>query len=192
MKQTTLTIRLIEHIAHLELEASCRGNPTEKHQEMWRIITNRPDAMVGVPEPINPKGAHSLEWEKATRERLGRIMRDRKLQTKVVPLTTCPDGTEFEWKVTLFWEHPKQSPIDKTLDQPGYWELFEVTHGGKRRKHYNIDATIDCLGDELYDHLPDGMCADNFEVMPDIGSVWLMPRTDELNSFEFRFHKTRH
>ena len=99
------------------------------------------------------------------------------------------DGDAEEVAVTVYWDRPATPP---NADTPGRWKLVEHRNG-KRKVLAEIDAALECDGDDLYCHLPDGDVPPGFDVFPDYGSVLVLPEKDPTEDlwWEFNFRPRR-
>jgi hypothetical protein len=194
MKQTTIRVRLEEDIAGVcawPAPAKVTRNrieyaPSEWDRRAWRVMAGEA-AEWGKPIEVRPKegGCPSAEWMREVSERLVRVCKKRKFKTKVRVAKTFPNGDAEEVAVTVYWDRPVTPPNAET---PGRWKLIEHRKG-KRHKLAEIDATLECCGDELYCHLPEGDVRPGYDVFPDYGSVLVLPESQATEDvwWEFTF-----
>lgn len=198
MKQTTIRVRLEEDIAGMcawPAPAKVTRNrieyaPTEWEKRAWRVMAGEA-AEWGKPIEVYPKTewVPTPEWLSEVSRRLVRVCKKRKFKTKVRIAKTFPNGDAEEVAVTVYWDRPVTPP---NADTPGRWKLVEHRNG-KRKVLAEIDAPLECLGDALYCHLPDGDVPTGFDVFPDYGSVLVLSEKDPTEDlwWEFNFRPCR-
>ncbi len=194
MKQTTIRVRLEEDIAGMcawAAPAKVTRNrieyaPSEWDRRAWRVMAGEA-AEWGKPIEIYPKDGPTLaftpQWAHEVSERLVRVCKKRKFKTKVRVAKTFPNGDAEEVAVTVYWDRPVAPP---NADTPGRWKLVEHRKG-KRRKLGEVEATLECDGDELYCHLPDGDVPPGHDVFPDYGSVLVLPESQATEDLWWEF-----
>ena len=198
MKQTTIRVRLEEDIAGVcawPAPAKVTRNrieyaPSEWDRRAWRVMAGEA-AEWGKPIEVYPKDGQvsTPEWLSEVSQRLVRVCKKRKFKTKVRIAKTFPNGDAEEVAVTVYWDRPVTPP---NADTPGRWKLVEHRNG-KRKVLAEIDAPLECLGDDLYCHLPYGDVPPGFDVFPDYGSVLVLPEKDPTEDlwWEFNFRPSR-
>jgi len=197
-KQTTIYLEIEEDICGATVTPRTRriGDyqaPTEQHMLAWRGISPDPWG----PKNVTPKdGApDDKDWWVEFGQRLLRVCINRpRYATKARVIKTFPGGTPRMIALTTYWQRPKPEPRGET---PGIWTLKEHRSGRDTRGRIigQIRASLECLGDELYCHLPDGDVPEGYDTFPDVGDIMVAPllwsATDARVWWSFRFHKTR-
>lgn len=198
MKQTTIRVYLEENICGVAAFAApakvtrnrIEYSPTEWDRRAWRVMAGEA-AKWGMGIDILPKDGKppTSEWLSDVSQRLVRVCKKRKFKTKVRIAKTFPNGDAEEVAVTVYWDRPVTPP---NADTPGRWKLVEHRNG-KRKVLAEIDAPLECLGDDLYCHLPYGDVPPGFDVFPDYGSVLVLPEKDPTEDlwWEFNFRPSR-
>jgi hypothetical protein len=204
IKQTTIQIYIEEAIFGATVFATSsrtgwthygtgRNLPLPEEEQAWRLIAGE-NAQWGVGKIIEPKAEDDEEWLQKLSERIQRVCSKRKFKTKVKPLETCSKGYATRWAVTFYWSKPLPPPI---FDTPGIWKLREYKGTSRKcRIIKEIKASLECSGDDLYCHLPDGDVPEGYDAYPDYNSVAVMPTTEEAMKkttcwWEFRFKAKR-
>jgi len=192
MKQTTIFCEVVEEIfgAHVEPKLM-RGAPGEHHVRAWNLISN---AEEWIEKRVEPKENEpdNEKWYEMLGDRLLRVCGNRpKVQTKACVHARWPNGNVRTVRVTVFWDKPRISPLDR--ETYGEWTL-RLFEKGKRTKvvskHHGL---LECDGDELHECLPDD--ALTLECEPDGRSVvYYDPKGDgdaDWKYYEFRFQPKR-
>jgi hypothetical protein len=107
-------------------------------------------------------------------------------------VTKCEQVNPLRYKFTVYWNKPKAR---KSADTPGVWTLRERANSGRTvRIIETFPGALECSGDDLYCHLPEGDVPEGFEVFPDFAvvNVWPVAENDTRNGYEFTFkHATQ-
>ena len=192
MKQTTILCDIQEEIFGANIVPKLtRGLPSEFHVKAWGLISK---AKGWVEKRVVPKENETddVKWYEMLGDRLLRVCGNRsKFQTKSCVYARWPNGNVRTVRMTVYWDKPRISPLDR--ETYGEWTL-RLFEKGKRTKIVSRHRGIfECDGCELHNALPDD--ARNFECEPDGRSVvYFDPKGDgdaEWKYYEFRFQPKR-
>jgi hypothetical protein len=194
MKQTTIILKIEEGTYGATVfPAPARRKlndgyiPNQWEQKAWESFGGK---NWGEGIRVKPKNGQEDDhgWYDSLKERMFRVGSNRPYKTKV------------RWKdqlslsVTFFWNKPTTR---EPIDTEGIWTLYRVTNGGQRRILTRIDAVLECPGEDLYCHLPEGNVPEGWEVFPDIaGDVAVAEAAGEDDPgfyylFKFKATKSR-
>jgi len=192
MKQTTILCEIVEEIFGAYVEPKLmRGAPGEHHVKAWNLISNTEG---WVEKRVEPKENETddVKWYEMLGERLLRVCGNRsKFQTRACVHARWPNGNVRTVRMTVLWDRPRISPLDR--ETYGEWTL-RLFEKGKRTKIVSRHrGVLECDGDELHDALPDD--ARNFECEPDGRSILYYDSKDDGDTdwkyYEFRFQPKR-
>lgn len=199
MKQTTIVIEIEEDICGVNFIPHLPKNnrnrlPSEYHIRLWQEIASRKSD----PQPkwaavhAEETGDTYNDFLQRMSERIVRLSENRpSCKTKVRKIHT-PSGGVHKVVVTAFWDRKKQQDSDPV----GMWTLREM-RGSKCTRILNdqIRATLNCDGDTLYSHLPDGDVPEGYEIGADSGDVGVFAATQSAAEknvwWRFTFRRTR-
>ena len=205
MKQTTIQVFVEEGICGatvfstskrtgLNQFGESRKSPLPEEEMAWKLIAGD-NAKWGVGKTIEPKEGEfdNVDWYKNLSERIERVCKKRKFQTKVRVLQCVPQGYAVRWSMTVYWDKPSFRPFQ---DTEGKWTLREYNRTSRKAKIISeFKGTLECCGDDLYCYLPDECVPDGYEVYPDWHSVIVQQslegNIDNSIWWEFRFKKTK-
>lgn len=193
MKQTTIKIRIVEHIAWADVTAyPVRGsilNPYQRElaksilevkNQPWHDWTN--STAVYYPNEVN------ATWFNDLGERLFRISTSRPQCKTVVREIYRSHGTITGVKICAYLDKPNQS---KPSNPIGTWTVREVYNGRTKRIIGKAKATRDCLLDEITDQL-DIEIPDHYVSESDDKYVMLFDPSKDAPHFSMTFKQSRH
>lgn len=193
MKQTTIIIELEEDILGCNFIPQLPRKfvaPNEQHIALWQQIA----ATRSNPAP-NWSAVHVADNGKEgfwvdIQERIVRICKSRPNHPVKIREVRTPSNRLLRVHVTVYWDRKKQQT---TNDPMGVWTLREMKgHRTVRILNDCIPATLGCLGEELYCHLPDGDIPEGYDIFPDIGDIAICQTTADSDIWwRFNFKKSR-
>jgi len=183
MKQTTIGIRMEEDVCGEVVRPLPRhgGQLSAAERRAWELIA--PSSVGG--NPIVSNGLKSGEECRKLAERVGRVIANRRRKTRARVVRRATAGYAVEWRVTVFWDRPNPA-FKKKPD--GQWTIYD--RGG--RVVCRVDASLDCDGDALYSHLPEGDVPDGWEVYPDIGDILVVPDCGTDRGYLLKWRQRRY
>lgn len=204
MKQTTIKIHIQEEVCGATIfatsrrtkwnEDGSRKSPLPEEEQAWRLIAGE-NAQWGVGRAIEPKRGEfdDSTWFWNISERIERVCNNRKFKSKVRVIERVSQGYAIKWAVTFYWDKPKEKPC---MDTYGVWKLKEFKNNSKRGKIIaEFDGFLECHGDDIYCHLPNGDVPEGYDVYPDYNSVIVAPKIPEnvenLIWWEFDFKRLK-
>jgi hypothetical protein len=204
MKQTTIQITIQEEVCGASLFATsrrtkwnkngARKHPLPEDERAWKLIAGE-NAQWGIGKAIEPKEGEfdDLTWYRNLSERIERVCGNRKFKTKVRVIGRVSQGYAIKWAVTFYWDKPKEKPC---MDTYGAWTLKEFKGTSKRGKIITkFDGCLECHGDDLYYHLPNGDVPRGYDTYADYNSVIVCQTLEEENQipiwWEFKFKKSK-